>query len=86
MPLIRREAGYWMSDALSAMEHWCIGGDFNIIEDCADRGGGSHAAKLATWERLCMTLRLSNVWHHEGYGDTYWGTNLSWMERFYVGD
>lgn len=33
------------------MEHWCVGGDLNMIDDPADRVGGNHvtvhAAQLA---------------------------------------
>ena len=67
-------AEFWtrIADALPALDHWCVGGDFNMLEDLVDRLGGSqqttiHGSELATWERVCMILRISDVWQHEAF-------------------
>lgn len=73
-----------------------------MIEAPSDRIGGSHTtihgSKLAAWERLCMTLWIDDVWHHEGFGQEQdsltfsrsvrrvGGSNLSRIDRFYVSD
>ena len=88
--------------ALRETEYWCVGGDFNMIEAPSDRIGGSHVtvhgSELAAWERICMTLRIDDVWHHEDFGRGHGsllfsrsdrrigGSNLSWIDRFYVSD
>ena len=97
-------ADFWdqIVDALPETEHWCVGGDFNMIEVPSDRIGGSHVtihgSELASWERLCMSLRIDDVWHHEGFGREQGsllfsrsdrrigGSNLSRIDRFYVSD
>ena len=97
-------AEFWaqIADALPAVEHWCVEGDFNMLEDPLDRVGGSqttlHGSELAAWERLCMTLRISDVWQHEAFlhapgsldfsrsDRRQGGTNLSRLDRFYVSD
>ena len=92
----------FIADALPAVDHWCVGGDFNMLEDPLDRVGGNqttlHGSELAAWERLCMTLRISDVWQHEAFmhatGSLDFscsdrrkgGTNLSRLDRFYVSD
>ncbi|RYA44468.1 hypothetical protein DD606_25175 [Enterobacter cloacae complex sp. GF14B] len=64
-------AEFWSQivESLPQAEHWCIGGDFNMLEDPSDRIGGSHATvhgvELAAWERFCMTLGL-------GYMAAFW--------------
>ena len=78
------------------------GGDFNMIEAPEDRCRGTqvtvHGSELAAWERLCMTLRIADVWHSEGFSrerdsllfsrsDRRIGsTNLSRIDRMYVSD
>ena len=97
-------ASFWdqLVDALPTVEHWCIGGDFNMIEVPSDRVGGSHTtlqgSELAAWERLCLTLRIDDVWHHAGFGrerdsllfsrsdHRVGGANLSRIDRFYASD
>ena len=97
-------AEFWtqIADALPSADEWCIGGDFNMIEAPEDRCGGSqvtvHGSELAAWERLCMTLRIADVWHSEGFfrerdsllfsrSDRRIGsTNLSRIDRMYVSD
>lgn len=57
-------AKFWdqLMDVLPPMvdEHWCIGGDFKMIEVPFDWVGGSHAiiqgSELPILERLCMSL------------------------------
>ena len=57
-----------MAISLPFAKQWCIGGDFNMLEDRIDRIGGNDSTvrgvELATWERLCMSLQTSNVWLH----------------------
>ena len=66
-------ADFWtqITDALPEVDHWCVGGDFNMLEDPSDRMGGSHVtvqgSELAAWERLCMTLQITDVWQHEAF-------------------
>lgn len=97
-------AAFWtqIADALPENEHWCVGGDFNMIEAPGDRIGGSHVmvhgSELAAWERFCMALRIDDVWHLESFGRDHgsllfscsdrWigGSNLSRIDRFYVSD
>ena len=31
-----------ITDALPVADHWCVGGDFNMLEDPSNRMGGSH--------------------------------------------
>ena len=42
-----------------------------MLEDPADRVGGSHVTvhgmELAAWERLCLALRLTDVWQHGAF-------------------
>ena len=57
-----------------------------------------HGSELASWERLCMSLRIDDVWHHEVFGREQGsllfsnsdrqigGSNLSWIDQFYVND
>ena len=66
-------AEFWtlLGDSLPTADHWCVGGDFNMLEDPEDRRGGSFAtiqgAELAAWERLCFSLRISDVWHADAF-------------------
>ena len=54
---VSTRAEFWslIDDALPAFDHWCVGGDFNMLEDPMDRVGGSqttlHGSELAAWER-----------------------------------
>ena len=57
---------------------------------------GARRRELAAWEQLCMTLRISDAWSHEGFArvagslsfssSDRWlgGTNLSRLDRFYI--
>ena len=81
---------------------WCMGTDFNMLESLDDRVGGSqtlvHGQELAAWEQLCMTLRISDAWSHEGFSRAVGslsfsrsdrrlgGTNLSKLDKFYISD
>ena len=53
-------------NALLVVWHWCVAGDFNMLEDQDDRSGGSimtiRGEELTCWERLCFTLHISDVW------------------------
>ena len=63
-------ARFWeqILEALPRVDAWCVGGDFNMIEDMYDRRGGSlttvHGSELASWERLCLALHIEDAWHH----------------------
>ena len=45
---------------LPVMDHWCIVGDFNMLEDPFDRMGGStvtiSGAELAQWKNYALNL------------------------------
>ena len=89
-------------ESLPPADGWCVGGDFNMLEDASDRRGGSqttvHGSELAAWEDLCMTLRIEDVWHHPAFvrdqhsllfsrsDRRVGGTNLSRLDRMYVSD
>ena len=95
---------FWtqITDALPSADEWCIGGDFNMIEAPEDRCGGGHVtvhgSELAAWERLCLSLRISDVWHSVGFsresGSLHFSrsdrrigsTNLSRLDRMYASD
>ena len=97
-------ADFWsqIADSLPMADEWCIGGDFNMLEAAEDRCGGSQitvrGSELAAWERLCMSLRIVDVWHSEGFShekdsllfsrsDRRIGSSiLSRIDRFYVSD
>ena len=86
--------------ALPRVDSWCVGGDFNMIEDVQDRRGGSlttvHGAELAAWERLCLALHIEDAWHHPSFSRRadsllfsrsdrrVGGMNMSRIDRFYV--
>ena len=73
-----------------------------MIEAHEDQCGGSqttiHGSELASWESLCMSLRIEDAWHHPGYAqgsrsfrfshsDRWAGvTNLSWIDRMCISD
>ena len=42
--------------SLPTVDHWCIAGDFNMIEDPEDRSGEGgvtvHGLELSAWERF----------------------------------
>ena len=62
----RKEFWFKIGIYLPSVDHWCMMGDFNMIEDFGDRTGGSHALisafELITWERLCLSFRLQDAW------------------------
>ena len=67
-------AQFWESLLLympNTIDHWIIGGDFNMLEDPSDRIGGSfatiHGRELAAWERLIFKLRVVDVWQAENF-------------------
>ena len=67
-------AQFWESLLLympNTIDHWIIGGDFNMLEDPADRTGGSfatiHGREWAAWERLIFKLRVVDVWQAENF-------------------
>ena len=49
------------------VEHWIVGGDFNMIEDVNDHIGGStttvHGRELAAWEHFLFKTRVNDVWY-----------------------
>jgi exonuclease III len=82
------------------IDHWCIGGDFNMLKhpiDCTGgRGDTIRGNKLAKWDELSMSLRIRDVWKssefitHKGsrlYSRTdlsHNPVNQSRLDRFYV--
>ncbi len=56
---------FWsqLYDVLPIVDNWCIGRDFNMLENFNDRAGGGqtliHGHELACWERVCFKLELS---------------------------
>ena len=56
----------YMCDTLPQVDHWCMAGDFNMIEDKLDRSGGSQAvlygSELSFWERLCFKYGFQDTW------------------------
>ena len=95
-------AQFWdqILGALPRTEAWCVGGDFNMIEDMYDRSGGSlttvHGAELAAWERLCLAMHIEDAWHHPSFSRRpdslgfsrsdrrVGGMNMSRIDRVYV--
>ena len=57
----RKEFWFKIGSDLPSVDHWCMVGDFNMIEDFGDRIRGSHALmgaiELVTWEHCCSVLR-----------------------------
>ena len=53
---------FWQDSlqALPQVDNWCVARDFNMLEDPADRCGGStltiSGQELANWERLSKSL------------------------------
>lgn len=49
-------------------DEWYVGGDFDMIAALEDKRGVSqttiHGTKVATWEHVCMLLRIVDVWLH----------------------
>ena len=49
----RKEFWFKIGSDLQSVDHWCMVGDFNMIENFDDRIGGSHAligaTELVTW-------------------------------------
>ena len=83
-------AEFWarLAAALLSVDSWCVGGDFNILESPEDRLGGHHVtiheSELAAWERLCMTLRISDAWFIESFSRaqeafTFLAEIVGWM-------
>ncbi len=95
---------FWQDilQALPQVDNWCVAGDFNMLEDPADRCGGStltiSGQELANWERLSLSLRISDAWHLHSFSKEreslsfsrsdrrLAGANLSRIDRFYVSD
>ena len=95
---------FWceITNALPSVDHWCVAGDFNMIEDPFDRKGGSvitiHGEELAAWERMCLKLQILDAWYMPNVYRSQesllftrsdrriGGTNLSRLDRFYVGE
>ena len=48
------------------ISHWCLAGDFNMLEDPADRTGGRgrtiYGQELLEWEKLLFSLGITDVW------------------------
>lgn len=50
-------------DSLPRVDHWCVGGDFNIADRCGGSTTTIHGAELAAWDELGFAQRLSDAWH-----------------------
>jgi hypothetical protein len=93
---------FWkeMLEKLPNIPNWCMKGDFNIIESCNDRCGGSsyiiHGQKLADWEKLCVRFRLEDAWTIQDFSKDprllmysrsdrrILGATLSRIDRIYI--
>jgi exonuclease III len=69
-----KRAIFWdnLEQALpSTIEHWIMGGDFNMIEEPIDREGGSlstiQGRELAAWEKLSFKLRVLDAWNEGNF-------------------
>ena len=56
-----------LDSSLPVVDHCCIAGDFNMIEDPDDRSGERgatmHGLELTAWENFTISRRLLDVWH-----------------------
>ena len=63
----RKEFWFKIGSHLLSVDHWCMVGDFNMIENFGDRTRGSHSligvAELITWDRLCLSFKFQDAWH-----------------------
>ena len=89
-----------LDSSLLVVDHWCIVGDFNMIEDPDDRSGKGgatvHGLELSTWETFTVSRRLLDVWHLPTFGKLHNslmfsrsdrrlnGANRSRVDRIYV--
>jgi hypothetical protein len=68
-----------------SIEHWIVGGDFNMLEVPADRVGGNaitvHGRELAAWERLVFKLRILDVWYASHFSRTSGSLQFSRSSR-----
>ena len=100
LPLHNNNFGKKLLNNLPSLDHWCIAGDFNMLEDPIDRMGGSsttiHGHELAMSEQFVFSLQMLDAWHTPSivYTNTSLlfsrsdrrvnGTNLARLDRFYV--
>ena len=67
------------------MDHLCMVGDFNMIEDFSDRIGGSYAligvVELITWEWLCLSFSLQDACHVTSFVRLEDSLSFSWLDR-----
>ena len=53
------------------MDHWCIAGAFNMLENPSDCMGGStvtiSGAELVEWEKLCFKFSLQELWFMQSF-------------------
>ena len=98
----RRRMWSYLCDTLPHVDHWCMVGDFNMIEDKLDRSGGSQAvlygSELSFWERLCFKYGFQDTWYSSSFNKhveslqfsrsdrRLLGTNLARLDRFYADD
>ena len=58
--------------SLPVVDHWCVAGDFNMIEDLegwSGEGGVTvHGLELSAWETFSVSRRLLDVWHLPSFG------------------
>ena len=83
--------GFWTHfvQQLPHVDHWCMGGDFNMIEATRDRVGGSNVVlacnELASWERLCFLLRIQDAWHLPSFHKLSGSLQFSRSDRRHLG-
>ena len=98
----RRRLWSYLCDTLPHVDHWCMVGDFNMIEDKLDRSGGSEAvlygSELSFWERLCFKYGFQDTWYSSSFSKhveslqfsrsdrRLLGTNLARVDKFYADD
>ena len=98
----RRRLWSYLCDTLPQVDHWCMAGDFNMIEDKLDRSGGSQAvlygSELSFWERLCFKYGFQDTWCSPSFNKhveslqfsrsdrRVLGVNISRLDRFYADD
>ena len=84
------------------ISHWCLAGDFNMLEDPADRTGGRgrtiYGQELLEWEKLLFSLGITDVWGSPQFATssdsltfsrsngTQVNTKLSRIDRYYVSE
>jgi hypothetical protein len=68
-----------------SIEHWIIGGDFNMLEVPTDRVGGNtitvHVRELVAWERLVFKLQILDAKYTSHFSRTSGSLQFSRSSR-----